>query len=111
MNCQFCEQLCSKREHSPYHCCQSCKVFFHETKQRLVFRPNSKTYWYWLHIDLDENKTIVDYQRDPKSMTVEEQMDLDPMSMPKTILEITPAMQGVTPQNMYDKLQTLLVFL
>ncbi len=110
MNCKFCNQPCQK-SHNTYYLCQSCKVFFHESKRETIFRPNSPTYWYWLKIDLDEDRTTVEYERDPSSMSDEERMDLDPMSfMPKKIVDIQPAMQGVTPQNMRDKLKTLLVF-
>ena len=112
MNCQFCNQLCKRSgAKSLYHLCEPCKVFFHESKREIIFRPNSPIYWYWLRIDLDEDTTIVEYERDPSSMTEEERMDLDPSSFrPKKIVDIKPAMQNVTPQNMYDKLKTLLVF-
>jgi len=112
MNCKFCNQLCHKTgAKSPYYLCEPCKVFFHESKQETIFRPNTDTYWYWLRVDLDENRTTVEFERNPKSMSQEERMDLDPASfMPKKIVDIQPAMQGVTPQNMHDKLKTLLVF-
>jgi hypothetical protein len=65
---------------------------------------------YWLHINLDEDTTVVECQRDPRSMSQKEQMNLDPMTMPKRLIEIKSAMQGVTPQNMHEKLKTLLIF-
>lgn len=48
--------------------------------------------------------------RNPKSMTVEEQMDIEWNSKPTLILSCKPAIKGVTPQNMYQKLKTLLTF-
>jgi hypothetical protein len=110
MNCQFCNQLCKRSgAKSLYHLCEPCKVFFHESKRETVFRPNSETHWYWLFIDLDENSTKVDVVRDPRTIPVEDQADMMG-SEPKTILKLNSAMQGVTPQNMHDKLKTLLVF-
>lgn len=110
MNCRFCNHLCMKRS-DIYFLCQSCKVFFHSSKQITIFRPNSDIYWYWLYVDLEENRTTVEYERNPKSMSPEERMDLTPDSFrPQKIVDIQPAMQGVTPQNMYDKLKTLLIY-
>lgn len=111
MNCKFCNQFCKRiGPYGTWHLCQSCKVFFHESKQEIIFRPNSPTHWYWLCVNLDEDTTVVECQRDPKSMSIEDQIDMDPMAMPKRLLTIKPAMQGVTPQNMHDKLKTLLIF-
>ena len=111
MNCRFCNQTCVKTTaNTPWDHCSACKVFFHETRQETVFRPNSPTHLYWLRIDLEDDQTVVDCLRDPKSMPIEEQMELDTFAIPKRLITVKPAMHGVTPQNMYDKLQTLLVF-
>jgi hypothetical protein len=95
---------------SPFWLCQPCSTFFKEDGSEIVFRPDSKSHLYWLHINVKENKTELSSMRNPKSMTVEEQMDIEWNSKPTLILSCKPAIKGVTPQNMYQKLKTLLTF-
>jgi hypothetical protein len=111
MNCTFCHQL-TKKQHtqSAFWLCSLCKVFFKDDGSEIVFRPNSKTHWIWLYVKINEDKTEVRKQRDPKSLPIEDQMDMDPMAEPKLILSCKPAIKGVTPQNMHSKLKTLLTF-
>lgn len=106
--CRFCDQRCKKAHgDSPWWHCEKCKVFFKEDESEIVFRPNSETHLYWLMLKLHDNKTVVESLRNPKSMNPEE---VDPMSLPKVLVSVPYIMQGVTPQNMYEKLRTLLVF-
>ena len=109
--CHFCDKRCTKNyPYSNHWFCKDCRVFYKDDGTEIVFRLNSKTHLYWLYIKIDSNTTEVYSLRDPKSMTEEERMDLDPMTMPRVIISCKPAMQGVTPQNMHDKLKTLLIF-
>lgn len=109
--CQFCKQDCQKENPKAiFYYCKPCGIFFHPTEDIISFRPDSPTHWYWLTIDYAKKTTEVARLRRPQSMTVEERMDMDPMQLPKTILQLPYAVQGVTPKNMYAKLKTLLVF-
>ena len=89
--------------------CESCKVFFNDSKREIIFRPNSDTHWYWLVIDFDADSTKIDVIRDPKTIPVKDQAEMI-YTGPRTILQLDHALQGVTPQNMHDKLKLLLVF-
>lgn len=108
MKCQFCQQICKQRNTSQWYMCEACKVFFNNSKRETVFRPNSEAYWYWLFIDFDANSTRVEALRNPKTLPQEE-LEAD-MPHPKVLLQLDHALQGVTPQNMHDKLKLLLVF-
>jgi hypothetical protein len=110
MICQFCQQDCKAHKHNEkWFLCETCKVFFNNSKREIVFRPNSETHLYWLFIDQDENTTKVDVLRNPKDLPPEDQADMVDVH-PRTILQLDHALQGVTPENMYDKLKLLLVF-
>ena len=75
----------------------------------MIFRPNTETHWYWIFVDMDEDSTRVAVQRNPNSISVQDRADMVDETYTQ-ILNIKPAMQGVNPQNMHDKLKLLLIY-
>mgnify|MGYP006947761926 CR=1 FL=1 len=111
MKCLYCNQSCwTKHQDNPFWLCKTCHVFFKKDGSEIVFRPNTDQYWYWLHVNTKENKTKVFCQRNPKSIDSPEELASLLYDNPKLIVSCQPAIQGVTPQNMHDRLKTILLF-
>jgi len=113
--CHYCDQRCKKQQpSSDFWYCKPCLVFFKEDGSEICFRPNTPEHLIWFHIFFKENKTVISRERNPASFTKEEKeemMDYDlSYQGPPTILTVPYAVQGATPQNIRNKLKTLLVF-
>ncbi len=85
--------------------CKDCKVHYAgETDylHNITFDTTIKDAQYELTIDVEKDSTTLRCWRVEDSA-----MDLDVL---KLVMEIRPAMKGVTPQNVLDKIKTLLTY-
>ena len=126
MNCLFCSDKCSNKIQGPkgpagnshakytigWWLCEKCKVHFYTSSEMdiytifiIQFHVHKSHGFYHVQCDIQHNRTRVYYFRYAKEG---DQMDVSNSLQP--ILDFKPVLTNVSPQNIEDKLQTLLVF-
>lgn len=106
--CIFCNTRCRYSQHDDSFYCVSCNVEYwgeEDYLNRMKFRATIKDVRYELLVDINNNKTRLGYWDEYKGYSPGLEPDIF-----KVITEFKPVMNGVTPENVEDKIKTLLVF-
>jgi len=108
--CLFCDQRCKKTHpEASWWKCRPCKVSFHDDGTnglwKISFSVNKPDALYTLDLLLNENKTeLYVLGRDPVPSIIDSIMN------GKLTISLPSIMQNVNPNNVADKVKTLLVF-
>jgi hypothetical protein len=97
--CVFCNQRCNYNTMRSSYYCKDCKVLYDGDKEYLhnmTFDCTIKNVPYELTIDADKDVTILACWSEPDTLTL--------------IMDFHPAMKGITPQNVENKIRTLLTY-
>jgi len=114
--CHFCDKRC--RQTFPElkeWWCEHCRVTFQEGNgsfglDGIKFSLANPDYsHYYLTINFASSLTILSWHRPPRHLN-EDPQAYDELPKEKVVLRIWQAIQGVKPNNLKDKIQTLLTF-
>lgn len=106
MKCHYCQRECVDNESTNTYCyCYHCHVNYSLTLQLIVdmviFRnPQMPDYRLVLH--LSDKETLLLYRDDSPFISN--------MDDPQIVVKLQFIMENVTPQNVQDKIKTMLVF-
>jgi len=103
--CVFCNKRCNYNGMRANYWCKDCKVHYDGEKEYLhniTFDTTLKNVQYELTIDAESDLTTLRCWRVEDSV-----IEMDALVI---VMQFKPAMKNITPQNVNDKIRTLLTY-